>query len=185
MNISTGLVKKEQLLNEIERLETDNNYLSHQINALDTDLNRKRKTNQSLVEQLQESRSSFADPASEKKFLENNIDFLENEKKQLNKEYHSLKTRLDKNFIAIDSLLNDLGFIKGEIGTLVEQVGILEEQIPVKLRDAENLDDKITKTCTDAMNALYNNMKKIENKAKLSFYKNTKESEFIRSSVKN
>jgi len=183
MSISNTLVTKDQMVRDIESLEAKNDILNLNIKELKTSLEDKRKTNQSLMAQLKESKQDYADPCAEKKFLQNNIDFLITEKERLTKEYHELKKDLDLKLTNVDKLLKDLGFIKGEIGTLLVQVGMLEEELPMKLRDAKVLDEKISKSFFSMVTELHDNVKTVSNKAKSSYYKNLKESETIRSSL--
>ncbi|KPA12869.1 magnetosome protein Mad24-2 [Candidatus Magnetomorum sp. HK-1] len=183
MSIPNSLIKKDQLVKGVEALEANNDILSLNIKELKTSLEDKRKTNQSLIAQLKSSKQNFADPIAESKFLQNNIDFLNSEKKRLTIEYHELKKDLDGQLINVDKLLKDLGFIKGEIGTLLVQIGMLEEELPMKLRDAKILDEKISKSFFSMVTELHDNVTTVSNKAKSSYYKNLKESETIRSSL--
>ncbi|ETR64730.1 MAG: hypothetical protein OMM_15417 [Candidatus Magnetoglobus multicellularis str. Araruama] len=181
MNISTGLKQKEKLLKQIESLETNNTYLKQQMETLETNARQKQAKKHSLLAQLNDIKAQSSEPAAEKNDLENSILFLTSEKQQLTREYQSVKSSLDNNLLAIDSMLKDLGFIKGEIATLIDQVSMLEEELPVRIRDADNLEDKISRSCANAITRLYQDMKAIENKAKVSYYKSYKEWDDIRS----
>jgi chromosome segregation ATPase len=181
MNITTNLNKKEKLTNEIERTTAANTLLEQKIAALETAITQKKSNKQNLIQKLDQCRLESAEPVSERKDIENNIQFLKTEKSRLTHEYQSIKSSLDKNLHAIDTMLKDLGFIKGEIATLIDQVSILEEELPVRIRDADNLDDKITRSTANAITSLYKDMKEIENRAKMSYYKKFKEWDDIRS----
>jgi len=185
MTTSTEITQKEQLLREIERLETENHFLSHQIQELELTVTQKRKTNQELIDHMNNKQIIIDDPISEKQFLEHNIEFMNSEKKQLTQEYNTVKDRLNHNLAIIDSLFRDLGFVKGEIGTLIVQISMLEEEIPQKIKDVEILDDKISTICASAIQELYENIKEIENKAKLSYYNNLQKTEKLKSSILN
>ena len=181
MNITTNLNKKEKLTKETERTTASNTLLTQKIEALEKAITQKQSNKQSLIDRLNLCRQESAEPASERKYLENNIQFLKSEKNRLIQEYQSSKSSLNKNLQAIDTMLKNLGFIKGEIATLIDQVSILEEELPVRIRDADNLEDKITRSTANAITSLYQEMKEIENKAKISYYKRYKEWDDIRS----
>jgi uncharacterized protein YoxC len=185
MNITTNLNKKEKLTKEIERTTSANTLLMQKIETLEASINQKKATQKELIAQNNQCRQESAEPASERKYLENNISFLKSEKNRLTQDYQSIKISLDKNLQAIDTMLKDLGFIKGEIATLIDQVTILEEELPVRIRDADNLEDKITRSTANAITSLYQDMKEIENKAKMSYYKKFKEWDDIRSTSKS
>jgi chromosome segregation ATPase len=181
MNITANLNKKEKRTKEIERTTAANTLLTQKIETLEATITQKKLNKQNLIQQLNQCKLETAEPASESKDLEYNIQFLKTEKTRLTKEYQLLKSNLDKNLQTIDSMLKDLGFIKGEIATLIDQVTILEEELPVRIRDADNLDDKITRSTANAITSLYKDMKEIENRAKMSYYKKLKEWDDIRS----
>jgi len=183
MSIPQSLVRKEQLIKDIEMLEADNEMLSLTIQKLKASLEEQRKTNQTLAADLKQSKETFIDPEAERKFLQNNIDFLQSEKKRLAKEYIDFKNKLDQQLTIIDKLLKDLGFIKGEIGTLLVQTSMLEEELPVKLKDARILDEKISRSFFSTITELHSTVKTVASKARSSYYKNLKESETIRSSL--
>jgi len=181
MNIKTNLEKKEKLTKEIERTTAANTLLTQKIETLEATISQKKSNKQNLIQQLNQCKRESAEPVSERKYLDHNIQFLKTEKTRLTQEYQSLKSNLDKNLHTIDSMLKDLGFIKGEIATLIDQVTILEEELPVRIRDADNLDDKITRSTANAVTTLYKDMKEIEHRAKMSYYKTFKEWDDIRS----
>jgi chromosome segregation ATPase len=183
MSIPQSLVRKEQLIKDIEMLEADNEMLSLTIQKLKASLEEQRKTNQTLAADLKQSKEKFIDPEAERKFLQNNIDFLQSEKKRLAQEYIDFKNKLDQQLTIIDKLLKDLGFIKGEIGTLLVQTSMLEEELPVKLKDARILDEKISRSFFSTITELHSTVKTVASKARSSYYKNLKESETIRSSL--
>nr|WCC90971.1 magnetosome protein Mad24-2 [Desulfobacteraceae bacterium] len=176
-------MKKEQVSKEVERLETENHFLSHQIHELELTLKQKRDYRQSLLEEHNKTKQMDDDPMSEKKYLENTIDFMIVEKNRLTNEYNKIKQRLNLNLSTIDGLFKELGFIKGEIGTLIVQISMLEEEIPLKLKDVEILDDKISTICVNAIQELYDNLIDVENRAKLSYYNNLQKTKTLRSSI--
>jgi len=182
MNLTTDLKQKEKLLKQIETLETDNVFLKQQIETLEENAKQKQTSQNNLIVQLNESKAQSFEPISEKTDLKNNLIFLTSEKEKLSKKFKTLKTNLDNNLNTIDTMLKDLGFIKGEIATLIEQVSILEGELPVKIRYADNLEEKISRSCANDIITLYNDMKAIEKKVKLSYYKSYKERDEIASS---
>lgn len=159
------------LVLRLEGLEQENKALASQLKDLDFRLFEKKKEANMLSESSDELKKSLMGFISEENNLLHEIEFLESEKAKLVEIYDGVSERYDTNMSALEGMIKDVGFMKGEIGALIIKIGMLEEEIPDKFRDADNLDKKITGTFIRALNDLQNRLNTAERKAKVLYYK--------------
>ncbi len=163
--------ERKTLVLKLESLEQENKALASQLENLNLRLSEKRKEANMLFESSDELKKSLMGFISEENDLLHEIEFLESEKAKLVEIYDGVSERYDTNMSALEGMIKDVGFMKGEIGALIIKIGMLEEEIPDKFRDADNLDKKITGTFIRALNDLQNRLNTAERKAKVLYYK--------------
>ena len=163
--------ERKTLVLKLESLEQENKALASQLENLNLRLFEKRKEANMLFESSDELKKSLMGFISEENDLLHEIEFLESEKAKLVEIYDGVSERYDTNMSALEGMIKDVGFMKGEIGALIIKIGMLEEEIPDKFRDADNLDKKITGTFIRALNDLQNRLNTAERKAKVLYYK--------------
>jgi len=171
MNKSDLSPERKTLVLKLESLEQENKALASQLENLNLRLSEKRKKANMLFESSDELKKSLMGFISEENDLLHEIEFLESEKAKLVEIYDGVSERYDTNMSALEGMIKDVGFMKGEIGALIIKIGMLEEEIPDKFRDADNLDKKITGTFIRALNDLQNRLNTAERKAKVLYYK--------------
>ena len=171
MNKSDLSPERKTLVLKLESLEQENKALASQLENLNLRLSEKRKEANMLFESSDELKKSLMGFISEENDLLHEIEFLESEKAKLVEIYDGVSERYDTNMSALEGMIKDVGFMKGEIGALIIKIGMLEEEIPDKFRDADNLDKKITGTFIRALNDLQNRLNTAERKAKVLYYK--------------
>ena len=159
------------LVLKLEGLEQENKALASQLKDLEFRLSENKKEANMLSESSDELKKSLMGFISEENNLLHEIEFFESEKAKLVEIYDEVSERYDTNMSALEGMIKDLGFMKGEIGALIIKIGMLEEEIPDKFRDADNLDKKITGTFIRALNDLQNRLNAVERKAKVLYYK--------------
>jgi len=163
--------KKKMLVISLESLEQENKELSNQITNLESRLFEKKKESDMLTESSDMLKKSLMEFISEENSLLHEINFLDSEKLKLLESYDEVSEKYEKNISVLESMIKDVGFMKGEIGTLLIKTNMLEEEIPDKFRDAENLDKKIKSTFIRAITDLKNRINSAERQAKVLYYK--------------
>jgi len=171
MNRSDLSAERKMLVLKVEGLEQENKALADQLKDLELRLFEKKKEANMLGKRSDELKETLIRFISEESNLLHEIKFLESEKEKLVEVYDGVSERYDTNMSVLEGMIKDTGFIKGEIGALIMKMGMLEEEIPLKYRDADNLDKKIKGTFIRALNDLQQRINTVERKAKLLYYK--------------
>ncbi|MBW2062396.1 MAG: hypothetical protein JRI95_12680 [Deltaproteobacteria bacterium] len=171
MNESNPGFERKTLLLEVEGLEQENKALADQLKDLEVRLFEKKKEANILAEGTEGVKETLMRFTSEENNLLHERKFLESEKEKLVGIYDGVSERYDTNMSVLEGMIKDTGFMKGEIGALIMKVGMLEGEIPLKFRDADNLDKKIKGTFIRALNDLQERVHAVERKAKVLYYK--------------
>ena len=156
---------------KVEGLERGNRALAEQLKSSEFRLFEKKKEANILAERTEGVKETLMRFISEENNLLHERKFLESEKEKLAGIYDGVSERYDTNMSVLEGMIKDTGFMKGEIGALIMKVGMLEGEIPVKFRDADNLDKKIKGTFIRALNDLQQRVNAVERKAKVLYYK--------------
>lgn len=165
--------EKQRLISEVERLEEQNYSMAKSVKDFELQLSEKRRMSQMLFERSDALKKKLIRFLARERGLLNEIDFFESEKARLSDIYSQVSKSLDTNISLLDSTFNDIGFMKGEMRALIEKMGMLEGEVPVKLSDADNLDEKITRAIKELKN-LYNKMQSVERSVKIDYYNKKK-----------
>jgi len=171
MNISDPNPGKKALLLELEGLEMENKALANQLKNREIILFEKKKEANMLAESSSALKESLMEFISDERDLLHEIQFFESEKEKMAEIYNGVSERFDTNMSVLEGMIKDTGFMKGEIAALIMKMGMLEEEIPVKFRDADNLDKKIKGTFIRALNNLQQKINAVERKTKVLYYK--------------
>jgi len=163
--------ERKMLVLKVEGLERENRALAEQLKSLEFRLFEKKKEANILDEGTEGVKETLMRFISEENNLLHERKFLESEKEKLVGIYDGVSERYDTNMSVLEGMIKDTGFMKGEIGALIMKVGMLEGEIPVKFRDADNLDKKIKGTFIRALNDLQQRVNAVERKAKVLYYK--------------
>ena len=163
--------EKKILFLKVEGLERENRALAEQLKSLEFRLFEKKKEANILDEGTEGVKGTLMRFISEENNLLHERKFLESEKENLVGIYDGVSERYDTNISVLEGMIKDTGFMKGEIGALIMKVGMLEGEIPVKFRDADNLDKKIKGTFIRALEDLQQRVTAVERKAKVLYYK--------------
>ena len=163
--------ERKKLVLKVEGPERENRALAEQLKSLEFRLFEKKKEANILAEKTKGVRETLMRFISEENNLSYQGKFLESEKEKLVGTYDGVSERYDTNMCVLEGMIKDTGFMKGEIGALIMKVGMLEGEIPVKFRDADNLDKKIKGTFIRALNDLQQRVNAVERKAKVLYYK--------------
>lgn len=163
--------ERKMLVLKVEGLERENRALAEQLKSLEFRFFEKKKEANILDEGTEGVKGTLMRFISEENNLLHERKFLESEKEKLVGIYDGVSERYDTNISVLEGMIKDTGFMKGEIGALIMKVGMLEGEIPVKFRDADNLDKKIKGTFIRALNDLQQRVNAVERKAKVLYYK--------------
>ena len=163
--------ERKMLVLKVEGLEKENKALAEQLKSLEFRLFEKKKEANILDEGTEGVKETLMRFISEENNLLHERKFLESEKEKLVGIYDGVSEGYDTNISVLQGMIKDTGFMKGEIGALIMKVGMLEREIPVKFRDADNLDKKIKGTFIRALNDLQQRVNAVERKAKVLYYK--------------
>jgi len=162
---------RKMFLLKVEGLEKENMALGEQLKDLEFRLFEKKKEANILAERTEGVKETIIRFISEENNLLHERKFFESEKEKLVGIYDGVSERYDTNMSVLEGMIKDTGFMKGEIGALIMKVGMLEGEIPVKFRDADNLDKKIKGTFIRALKDLQQRVNAVERKAKVLYYK--------------
>lgn len=171
-------VDKENLIREslvvgIEGLEEENHLMTKSVKDFELQLSKKRRVCQTLYKRSDDLKEKLARSLPREHNLLNEIESYESEKARLSAIYSEVSKRLRTNVSSLESTVNDIGFMKGEVRALVEKMEMLEGEVPVKFKDVDNLDEKISASIK-ALRSLYNRMQGTERDVKISYYKKKK-----------
>lgn len=165
--------ERKRLATEVESLEEENHAIAKRAKDLQIELLKKRTTAKESFESSDESNKRLVGPLARERGLLNEIGFFETEKARLSGTYLEVSGRLGANVSELDRTLRDIGFMNGEVRALMEKMEMLEGEVPMKFKDVDNLDEKISASIK-ALRSLYNRMQGTERDVKISYYKNKK-----------
>ena len=165
--------ERERLLVGIERLEEENHLMAKSVKDFELQLSKKRRACQILYERSDDLKEELARSFAREHNLLNEIELYESEKARLSDIYSEVSERLRTNASALESTVNDIGFMKGEARALMEKMEMLEGEVTMKFKDVDNLDEKIS-VSIKALRGLYNRMRGTERDVKISYYKKKK-----------
>ena len=162
--------EKERLIAEVGRLEEENHIMAKSVKDFELQLSKRRRIYQTLLKRSDELKRSFVRSLAREHNLLNEIELCESEKALISDNYSGISEKLRKNVSSLESTVNDIGFMKGEVQILIEKMEILEGEIPVKSKEMRNLDEKVM-GAIKALKRLYNRMQAAERDVKVSYYK--------------
>lgn len=165
--------ERERLVVGIEGLEEENHLMAKSVKDFELQLSKKRRVCQSLYKRSDDLKEELARSLGREHNLLNEIELYESEKARLSDIYSEVSERLRTNVSALESTVNDIGFMKGEVRALMEKMEMLEGEVPMKFKDVDNLDEKISASIK-ALRGLYNRMEGTERDVKISYYKKKK-----------
>jgi chromosome segregation ATPase len=165
--------ERERLVVGIEGLEEENHLMAKSVKDFELQLSKKRRVCQSLYKRSDDLKEELARSLGREHNLLNEIELYESEKARLSDIYSEVSERLRTNVSALESTVNDIGFMKGEVRALMEKMEMLEGKVPMKFKDVDNLDEKISASIK-ALRGLYNRMEGTERDVKISYYKKKK-----------
>jgi chromosome segregation ATPase len=165
--------ERERLISGIEGLEEENHLMAKSVKDFELQLSKKRRVCQTLYKRSDELKEEQARSLAREHNLLNEIELYDSEKAKLSDMYSEVSERLRTNVSALESAINDIGFMKGEVRALMEKMEMLEGEVPMKFKDVDNLDEKISASIK-ALRGLYNRMQGTERDVKISYYKKKK-----------
>ncbi len=174
MNESRPIKENMRFAGEVESLKKENKALTGTLRDLELTLVKKKRLYKTLFLDSEEQRKTLLAFIAEESDLVQEIEFYESEKNDMDEIYADVSAKYGANMSVLESMIRNVGFLKGEIGALVLQMGMLEEEIPERYRDADNLDKKIKGTFIRALNDLQNKIDVVERKAKVLYYQKEK-----------
>lgn len=166
--------EKKKVVSDVERLEDENHLMARSVRDFQLQLSEKRRQSQMLLNRSDALKKKLTRLLAQERSLQNEIQFYELEKAKLSDTHLQVSERLRTNISALDTIVKDIDFMKGEMGTLINKMGMLEREVPVKLSDVDNLDEKIT-GAIKVLKDLYGRMQGVERKVKTNYYKNKKQ----------
>jgi chromosome segregation ATPase len=162
--------EKEKLVSDVERLEDENHLMARSVKDFQLQLSEKRSKSQMLFNRSDALKKKLVRLLARERSLQNEIQFYESEKAKLSDTHLQVSERLRTNISALDTIVKDIDFMKGEMGTLINKMGMLEREVPVKVSDVDNVDEKIT-GAMKVLKDLYSRMQGVERKVKTNYYK--------------
>jgi chromosome segregation ATPase len=165
--------EKKKVVSDVERLEDENHLMARSIRDFQLQLSEKRRKSHKLLNRSDALKKKLARLLAQERSLQNEIQFYELEKAKLYDTHIQVSERLRSNISALDTIVKDIDFMKGEMGTLINRMGMLEREVPVKVSDVDNLDEKIT-GAMKVLKDLYSRMQGVERNVKTNYYKNKK-----------
>jgi chromosome segregation ATPase len=166
--------EKEKLVSDVERLEDENHLMARSVKDFQLQLSEKRSKSQMLFNRSDALKKKLVRLLARERSLQNEIQFYESEKAKLSDTHLQVSERLRTNISALDTIVKDIDFMKGEMGTLINKMGMLEREVPVKVSDVDNVDEKIT-GAMKVLKDLYSRMQGVERKVKTNYYKKKKQ----------
>jgi chromosome segregation ATPase len=166
--------EKEKLVSDVERLEDENHLMARSVKDFQLQLSEKRSKSQMLFTRSDALKKKLVGLLARERSLQNEIQFYESEKARLSDTHLQVSERLRTNISALDTIVKDIDFMKGEMGTLINKMGMLEREVPVKVSDVDNVDEKIT-GALKVLKDLYSRMQGVERKVKTNYYKKKKQ----------
>ncbi|MBF0102181.1 MAG: hypothetical protein HQK77_14860 [Desulfobacterales bacterium] len=171
MILNNQFAERDTLLSEIDHFAQERQALLKQIQELNLALTQKKRESQNQTEQVEHLKRMIMAYVSEENNIQFERQFLESEKKGLEKSYGEILKRLEVNRLILEDTISDIHFLKSEIGTLKEKMILLEQEIPARFQEADNLGQKVTGTLVNSINDLYNKISVVEKKIKVLYYK--------------
>ncbi|MBF0226369.1 MAG: hypothetical protein HQK76_13020 [Desulfobacterales bacterium] len=163
----------KQIKSDIEKFEESNQSLKNMVNDLQFQISKKKKESERLFKKAEEQKNILLDLRTTENSLLNEINFIEEEKKNSEEIYKNFLEGLDKNILGLEKSSKDINFIKGETGLLIDKMSSLEEKVPEKNYDMENINDTIFGT-VKSLKDIYGKMLNLEKKVKINYYKQKK-----------
>lgn len=163
--------EKERVVSEVERLEEENNLMAGRARDFQLQLSEKRRKSWMLLNRSDALKKKLVRLLARERSLQNEIQFYESEKAELSDRFLKASEGLRTKISALDTIVKDIDFMKGEMGTLAGKMGMLERQAPVKVGDVDNLNEKIA-GAVEVLKDLYSRMQGVEKKVKINYYKN-------------
>lgn len=165
--------ERERLISGIEGLEEENHLMAKSVKDFELQLSKKRRVCQTLYKRSDDRKEELARSlAREHNFL-NEIELYESERARVSDIYSEVSERVGTNVSTLESIVNDIGFMKGEVRAVMEKMEMLEGEVPMKFKDVDNLDEKISASIK-ALRGLYNRMQGTQRDVKVSYYKKKK-----------
>ena len=165
--------ERERLIVGIEGLEEENHLMAKSVKDFELQLSKKRRVCQTHYKRSDDLKEELARSLAREHNLLSEIELYESEKARVFDIYSEVSERLGTNVSALESTVNDIGFMKGEVRALMEKMEMLESEVPMKFRDVDNLDEKLSASIK-ALRGLYNRMHGTERDVKISYYKKKK-----------
>ncbi len=165
--------EKEKVVSDVERLEDENHLMARSLRDFHLQLSEKRRKSQMLLNRSDALKKKLVGLLTRERSLQNEIQFYELEKTKLFDTHLQVSERLRTNISALDTIVKDIDFMKGEMATLINKMGMLEREVPVKISDVHNLDEQIT-GAIKVLKDLYTRMQGVETKVKTNYYKKKK-----------
>lgn len=165
--------ERERLISGIEGLEEENHLMAKSVKDFELQLSRKRRACQTLYKRSDDLKEELARSLAREHNLLSEIELYGSEKAKLSDIRAEVSERLGANVSALENTVNDIGFMKGEVGALMEKMEMLEGDVPMKFKDVDNVDEKISASIK-ALRDLYNRMQGTEKDVKISYYKKKK-----------
>lgn len=165
-----ALIEKQELVAELDELETENNQLLSRLQDLQNDLVRRRGKARKLFDQLGGVKNDYLQCLSEENSLVSEISFMEKEKSRLADELWEKRQHFDDNMIALNKLVDEIKFVKGETETWVGKLISLESEVPGQYRELAFLNNKIDRA-RKSITGLGDKLKSMERNVKTSYYR--------------
>nr|WCC90919.1 magnetosome protein Mad24-1 [Desulfobacteraceae bacterium] len=163
------LLKKEQLMADIQQLEEKNHALKTYIKDCQIDISEHDQTNQEGLKILENKKINLNQYLATERNVSNEITFFETERKQLDQTLKELSHRLNATIESIDDTLVDVDFVKGEIKVMLDKMDVLEKSIPEEYSQMDHLDDLFKQT-VKSLHDLYKRAHHAEKSVKKTYY---------------
>ena len=164
---------RERLISRNEGLEEENHLMAKSVKDFELQLSKKRRACQTLYKRSDDLKEELARSLAREHNLLNEIELYESERARVSDIYSEVSERVGTNVSTLEGIVNDIGFMKGEVRALMEKMEMLEGEVPMKFKDVDNLDEKISASIK-ALRGLYNRMQGTERDVKISYYKKKK-----------
>ena len=164
---------RERLISRNEGLEEENHLMAKSVKDFELQLSKKRKACQTLYKRSDDLKEELARSLAREHNLLNEIELYESERARVSDIYSEVSERVGTNVSTLEGIVNDIGFMKGEVRALMEKMEMLEGEVPMKFKDVDNLDEKISASIK-ALRGLYNRMQGTQRDVKISYYKKKK-----------
>ena len=165
--------ERERLHSQVERLEEENHMMTNSVKDFELQFSKKRRMYQDLFKRSDELKDKLMGFLSREQNLLHEIELCESEKAELSDVFAEVSENLRGNISTLESTVNKIGFMKGEVHALMEKMKILEDEVPLKFRDVDTLDKKII-GLIQALRDLHARTQGAQRNVKMRYYKNKK-----------